>query len=77
MSDRVARALTVRLDELAVVLERSGAATAAVARLLEAASIATMNAVALDLLTTQAASSIWAEVQELHPRVAEQLREAA
>ena len=77
MSDRIAHALTVRLEELAAVLERSGAPTPAVSRLLEAASIATMNAVALDLLTEQAARSIRADVQELHPRVAERLRQAA
>jgi len=77
MSDRTARVLTARLDELASILERSGAAAPAVSRLLEAASIATMNAVALDLLTEQTAKSIWAEVAVLHPRVAEELRAAA
>ncbi len=76
MSDRIARALSTRLEELASVLERSGAPTPAVSRLLEAASIATMNAVALDLLTEQAAHTIWREVVELHPAVAE-LRKAA
>ena len=77
MSDRFSKALTARLEELACVLERSGADAPSVARLLEAASIATMNAVALDLLTEQTAKSIWAEVAVLHPRVAEELRAAA
>jgi len=76
MSDRIARTLTARLEELASVLERCGAATPAVSRLLEAASIATVNAVALELLTDEAAQSIWREVEERHPVVAE-LREAA
>ena len=76
MSDRVARTLTARLEELASVLERSGAAAPAVSRLLEAASIATMNAVALELLTDHVARSIWREVEERHPVIAE-LREAA
>ena len=76
MSDRIARTLSARLEELASVLERSGAAAPAVSRLLESASIATVNAVALDLLTEEAARTIWREVEELHPALAE-LREAA
>jgi hypothetical protein len=76
MSERTARALSARLEELACVAERSGATGPAVARLLEAASVATMHAVALDLLTSGQASTIWREVEERHPVVTE-LRKAA
>ena len=76
MGDRTARVLSARLEELAVAAERSGAAAPAVARLLEAASVATLNAVALELLTDAAARSIWRDVEERHPVVAE-LRDAA
>jgi hypothetical protein len=76
MGDRTARVLSARLEELAAVAERSGAAAPAIARLLEAASVATMNAVALELLSDAAARSIWRDVEERHPVVAE-LRDAA
>jgi hypothetical protein len=76
MGDRTARALSARLEELAVVAERSGAAAPAIARLLEAASVATMHAVALELLSDDAARSIWHDVEERHPVVAA-LRDAA
>jgi hypothetical protein len=76
MGDRTARALSARLEELAAAAERSGAPAAAIARLLEAASVATMNAVALDLISSREATEIWREVEERHPVVAE-LRDAA
>jgi len=76
MNDRIARMLSGRLEELASIAERSGAAAPEVARLLEAASVATMNAVALELLSDDIARSIWREAEERHPVVAE-LREAA
>ena len=76
MGDRTARVLSARLEELASVAERSGAAADAVARLLEAASVATLNAVALDLLSETDAREIWREAEDRHPVVAE-LREAA
>jgi hypothetical protein len=41
---------TARLEELSSVAMRSGAAAPAIARLLEAASVATMHALALELL---------------------------
>lgn len=49
MSDRT-QLLTTRLDELSSLALRSGAAAPAIQRLLESASIATLHAVALDLL---------------------------
>jgi 2-methylcitrate dehydratase PrpD len=67
MSERIARVLSARLEELAHVAERSGAAAPAVARLLEAASVATMHAVALDLLTAAQAKAIWHDAAERHP----------
>ena len=45
---RIATALTARLAALAAAAERSGAAAPAVTRLLEAASVATVQAVALE-----------------------------
>jgi hypothetical protein len=45
-----ARELTARLEGLSSVALRSGADAPAIALLLEAASVATMSAVALDLL---------------------------
>lgn len=74
-TQRTERILIARLEELARALERSGAPTDAVARLLDSASVATMNAVALDLLSEDAADDIWREVAERHPAVP--LRRAA
>ena len=76
MGDRTARVLSARLEELAAVAERSGAAPDAIARLLEAASVATLNAVALEFISEREATAIWREVEERHPIVAE-LRDAA
>jgi hypothetical protein len=75
-AERTQRILLGRLEELARVLERSGAPNAAVARLLESASVATMNAVALNLISSEAADDIWREAQERHPAVGP-LRRAA
>ena len=68
-SERTERILIGRLEELARALERSGAPRAAAGRLLESASVATANAVALDLLTNERAASIWREVADRHPRI--------
>jgi hypothetical protein len=81
MNERIARALAVRLEQLAEIAERSGADAPAVARLLEAASVATMHAVALDLLTAPEARAIWRDAVDRHPVLAEsepeRLRNAA
>ena len=80
MRERVALALTVRLEQLAVVAEHSGAEASRIARLLEAASVATMHAVALDLLSAPEARAIWRDAVERHPVLASaqpELREAA
>ena len=75
-TERTERILVARLEELARTLERSGAPAESVSRLLESASIATVNAVALDLISADAADEIWRETEERHPRVAP-LRRAA
>jgi len=49
-----AHTLTSRLEKLSSVALRSGAAAPAIARLLESASVATLHAVALDLLCGEA-----------------------
>ena len=61
------RLLTQRLDELATALTRSGAPVESVARLIELASVATMHAVALELLTTDGAAEIWTSAVRRHP----------
>jgi hypothetical protein len=66
-SERTERLLTQRLEELARALERSGASAGAVGRLLELASVATMHAVALDLVSAGRADLIWRAAVESHP----------
>jgi hypothetical protein len=75
MGDRIATVLTARLEVLAAAAERSGAAAPAVARLLEAASVATLQAVALDARTVAAGDTSVAA--EKHRPVLADLREAA
>jgi hypothetical protein len=48
--DGLARVLSVRLDAVASAADRSGASAEAVGRLLESAAVATVRAVALELL---------------------------
>jgi hypothetical protein len=73
---RTERVLIGRLEELARALERSGAPEDLVAKLLESASVATMNAVALNLISSEAADEIWRHAAERHPTV-NSLRRAA
>jgi len=73
---RTERILIARLEELARVVERTGAPPEAIARLLEAASVATMNAVALKLISCEVASGIWRDAETKHPDIV-QLRRAA
>ena len=74
-SQRTERILVARLEELARVLERSGAPAESVGRLLESASVATINAIALNLLSEEAANEIWRGAAERHPELP--LRRAA
>lgn len=67
MQERIARALTARLEELADVGERAGSNAPSFLRLLEAASVATTNAVALELLSAHRARAIWRDAAERHP----------
>lgn len=76
-SERTARILSARLSELARALERPEVPREAASRLLEAASVATMHAVTLDLLTSQRARALWHEAAEQHPNVVELQRFAA
>ena len=75
MSDLTAASLVARLEELSSVAVRSGASAAVIARLLESASVATMHAVALDLLHSKPPQMERAPVEE-RPAVAA-LRDAA
>lgn len=63
-----------RLQQLASIAERSGADASAIARLLEAAAVATMHAVALELLNAGRLRPVAAAEQSAP---AETLREAA
>ena len=66
-AERTVRLLTLRLEELAAALERTRTPSADVARLLELASVATMHAVSLELLTMPRAERVWREAEERHP----------
>jgi hypothetical protein len=66
-SDLTARRLSLRLEELARALECTGAPPSAAARLLEPASVATMHAVSLDLVTSERAEEIWGDAARRHP----------
>jgi hypothetical protein len=74
--ERTERILIARLEELARVLEHSGAPAEAVSRLLESASVATMNAVALNLISAEVADEIWRDATARHPELPP-LRQAA
>ena len=76
-SERTVRLLTQRLDELASALTRSGAPVDEVARLIELASVATMHAVALELLSADRAAEIWTSATRRHPVLLEVERIAA
>ena len=75
-AQRTERILIGRLEELALALERSGARQETISRLLESASVATMHAVALRLLSADVADEIWREAETKHPELVP-LRRAA
>lgn len=75
-AQRTERILVARLEELACVLERSGAPHEVISRMLESASVATTNAVALNLISADLASGIWRDAETKHPEIAP-LRRAA
>jgi 2-methylcitrate dehydratase PrpD len=63
MSDRTARVLVNRLEELSSAALLSGADAAAVARLLESASLATLHAVSLSYLCEEPLHEVTAVAQ--------------
>jgi hypothetical protein len=74
--ERTERILIARLEELARALERSRTPSELLTQLLGSASIATMNAVALNLLSAEAADEIWRDAAERHPGLAPERRAA-
>jgi hypothetical protein len=66
-SERTSRLLVARLDALATVASKLRHPEAE--RLVELASIATMNAVALETLQAEKAEAIWREAHERHPEL--------
>lgn len=64
-ADRTARLLVTRLDALAAAVASLHHKDAE--RLVELASVATMNAVALEMLHAERAEEIWREAHERHP----------
>lgn len=72
-SERTARLLVARLDALAraaASLQHKEAE-----RLVELASVATMNAVALEMLQAEKAEAIWREAHARHPQLPEKVIE--
>jgi hypothetical protein len=66
-SERTARLLVARLD--AVARAAAGLRHAEAERLVELASVATMQAVALELLRAEKAEAIWREAHVRHPEL--------
>ncbi len=66
-SERTARLLVARLDALAQVAAGLGHAEAE--RLVELASVATMHAVALEMLQAEKAEAIWRDAHARHPEL--------
>ena len=70
-SERTARRLALRLDELGTALRAAGVSPEVGARLLESAAVAMRHAVSLDLLSVERARAIWHDAgHELPPNVA-------
>ena len=65
--DRTVRLLAARLETLAVASMRTPGGERMVRHHILAAVAATRHAIDLDLLTSDEADSIWAEVAERHP----------
>ena len=68
-SERTTRILTARLNELARAVERANESARQAARLLDSASVATMHAVTLELLSSARAEELWREAAERHPEI--------
>jgi hypothetical protein len=65
--DRTMRLLAARLEALALVCERTPTSERALERQIVAAAAATRHAVALELITSEEAGAVWAEVAQRHP----------
>ena len=65
--DRTVRLLAARLETLAVASMRAPGGERMVRHHILAAVAATRHAIDLDLLTSEEADTIWAEVAERHP----------
>jgi hypothetical protein len=72
-SERTTRLLVSRLDALARVA--SGLHRIEATRLVELASVATMNAIALETLHAERAEAIWREAHARHPELPEAVLE--
>ena len=66
-SERTARLLTARLDALARAAGEIRHAEAE--RLVELASVATMRAIALEMIQAERAAEIWREAHVRHPQL--------
>jgi len=66
-SERTARLLAARLDALAAAASRLRHAEAQ--RLVELASVATMRAVALEMIQAEKAEAIWHDARARHPEL--------
>jgi hypothetical protein len=66
-SERTAKLLIARLDALARAASR--VPHAETERLVELATVATMHAVALELLEAEYADAIWRDARERHPEL--------
>jgi hypothetical protein len=71
-STRTARLLVARLDAVACVATQLRHAEAE--RLVELASVATMRAVALELIRAEQADEIWREAHVRHPQLPQPAR---
>jgi hypothetical protein len=70
LSERTALLLEFQLERVGCALERAPFSPAAAERVLASASVATMHAVTLELLTPDRAVELWREAAERHPAVA-------
>jgi hypothetical protein len=70
-SERAARILETRLEQLAAAAERAGpAGETLLRRRIELALGATQHAVEMELLSDAEAAEIWAEAERRHPALA-------
>jgi hypothetical protein len=65
--DRTMRLLEARLEALALASERSPTPERCFDRLIVATVAATRHAVALELITSEEAAALWADVSRRHP----------